>query len=105
MTDVENRQIEDCLKRLMNYYNSGYDWYDFIPLLKVMWGKHFSIPITEQILKSEEWKNMYNYWHEIVEQDKQELRSQLDEVDVEVFFRKLLMLLLIKENKQFRLSI
>jgi len=105
MTEVENRQIEDCLKRLMNYYNSGCDWYGFIPLLKVMWGKHFSIPITEQILKSEEWKNMYKYWHEIVEHDKKSLLSQLNETEAEVFFRKLLILFLIKENKQFRLSI
>lgn len=105
MTEIEKREIDDCLKRLMNYYRSGCDWYGFIPLLKVMWGKHFGIPITEQILKSEEWKNMYNYWHNIVEHDKKSLQNQLDEVDAEVFLKKLLMLLLIKENKQFRLSV
>lgn len=86
--------FEENLKRLMNYYRSGCDWYGFIPLLKVMWSKWNGIPITEQICKSDEWGKMGKYWVSILVNNKQSVITNLNELDAEAFFEKVLIILL-----------
>lgn len=86
--------FEENLKRLMNYYRAGLDWYGFMPLLKVMWSRWNGIPITEQICKSDEWVKMVKYWASILKNSKQSVLANLNELDAEAFLEKVLIILL-----------